>query len=367
MMRLGFVVADISRAGGVQKVVGNLCNSLVKSGRYDLRIISLFRSASQPWPSLDQRVTVDYLFGAPFDWRKSSIRVVLTIRRYLRDAPVELLVVSGMGLVPVFGLAAAASCSLRKIKVLGWEHQSFEHGRFLGSEWIGKRMAAYLFEGVVVLTREDEAAYRSHLTRAKGIYQIYNIVHVHERTDVASVDAKNIVSAGSLVERKGFIDAVRVGEIVLARHPDWHWRIFGEGSEREFLSAAIASRGLESNMHLMGHVDELHEQYRDHALFVLTSRNEGLPTVVIEAKANGLPVVSFACPAGPKELVREGVDGFLIEPGDVERMAERIIELIESPDMRRRFARAAPRGNWRFSENTVVRAWEALFVHVLKG
>lgn len=368
MMRIGFLVSDITRTGGVQRVVSDLCNALSKTGRYKLCIVSLFRTDPRPWPTLNEGVEIDYIFRGSFDWRKSPLRSALAVRHYLRSTSFDLVVVSGMGFVPLLWLALLGSPPEGAPRVLGWEHQSFGFGKALGSEWLGKRLAVCALDGVVVLTKEDQANYQAHFgKKQRRIYHAYNMTNVQRPIVRPSLGARRIMSAGSLVERKGFIDAVLVAKEFLARHPDWRWQIFGDGPERETLAQAISAAGLDGRVILMGQVDDLDQRYVDHSLFVLTSRNEGLPTVIVEAMASGLPVVSYDCPTGPKELIDHGVNGFLVAPNDTRGLAMRLLELVGDEELWNSFSEAAPSGSWRFAEASVVGVWQAIIASVMRS
>lgn len=141
---------------------------------------------------------------------------------------------------------------------------------------------------------------------------------------------------------------------------DWKLRIAGAGEEEEAMKEQIARLGLTDSV-ILGPSDNMQAEYRNAGIFALTSRYEGLPMVLLEAQASGLPIVSMACKCGPKDVVHDGVDGFLVPEGDVASMAERLQRLMTDEDLRRRMGTEALRASDRFDEERIMTQWTELF------
>ena len=108
-------------------------------------------------------------------------------------------------------------------------------------------------------------------------------------------------------------------------------------------------------------VDHVYEKYSESSIYVLSSRYEGFGLVLVEAMGTGLPVVSFACPCGPRDIIEDGVSGYLVEAGDVRKMAEKICYLIENRDVRESMGQAAIARAGMFSRDQVMHRWIELF------
>ena len=103
------------------------------------------------------------------------------------------------------------------------------------------------------------------------------------------------------------------------------------------------------------------QEYLNSSIFALSSRYEGLPMVLLEAQAAGLPIVSFTCKCGPRDVVTDGVDGILVEEGDVRGLAKALKRLMDDRELRRKMGEAAYKASDRFDEEKIMRQWLQLF------
>jgi len=147
---------------------------------------------------------------------------------------------------------------------------------------------------------------------------------------------------------------------VAARHVDAHFLLVGDGTLRPSLERARAAAGLERRLHLPGWRHDLPAIYDAASVVTLTSRFEGLPRVLVEALASGVPVVAMDVD-GVAEVVRDGVNGFLVEAGDVAAMAARVNQLLEDENLRATFAAHSGEGLEAFDRDVMVRQQEALY------
>jgi glycosyltransferase involved in cell wall biosynthesis len=216
---------------------------------------------------------------------------------------------------------------------------------------------------VSTLTEGDARAYRKALRGRTRVECMPNgVPDVGGRR--AALDAKVVVAAGRLTPQKGFDRLLRAWAEVAPAHPDWELRIFGDGSSAKKLRKQIAELGIGDSAKLMGFTPRLHEEFASASLYVMSSRREGFPMVLLEAMAVGLPVVSFDCPTGPRDIVREGVDGHVVRNGDRHALAEAMEGLMADADRRRAFGAAAIEGARRYELGNIVERWEDLLAEV---
>jgi glycosyltransferase involved in cell wall biosynthesis len=170
-----------------------------------------------------------------------------------------------------------------------------------------------------------------------------------------------VVAAGRLERSKGFDLLLDGWAKVVARHPEWRLAVFGEGSARPELERQLAALGLEGSARLRGYTNRLQEEMAAASLFVLSSRREGYPMVLLEAMGCGLPVVSFDCPSGPGEMLGDRDVGALVPNGDVDALAEAIAGLIDAgPERRRAIGAAARQRALEHSPDLVAGRWSEL-------
>ena len=134
----------------------------------------------------------------------------------------------------------------------------------------------------------------------------------------------------------------------------------GEGEDRARLENLIEFDGLTGQMSLPGKVSNINDYYDEASLYVMTSRYEGLPMVLLEAKAHGLPIVSFDCETGPSEMILDGINGFLVKDFNVSAMSVKVEKLISDSNLRKAFSEHALDGTQKFLPENVLHQWTEL-------
>ena len=332
----------MSRSGGTERMTAMLANALSK--KHVVSILTLHGNGNSFFP-LESSVNCLSL-------QKKYPRKA--IRSFIQKNSVDFVVNVDTGMA-LFGIPASVGI---KTKVITWEHSNFYNN--WGSKWFPyiRRFAARLSDAVVVLTERDKQNYEGNVVRCCQVITIGNPVESHKVN--YSIESKTILSAGHLSPIKRFNLIPEIGRIVFERHPDWEWYIYGEGPERALLENKISQYGLEQNITLAGSVKDMEKAYRLASMYVMTSEMEGLPMVLLEAKSYRLPIVSFDIMTGPSEIVRDGVNGYLVESGDITAMADQICKLIEQPLLRKRFSDATVLDMNKFDRGGIIRQWENL-------
>jgi glycosyltransferase involved in cell wall biosynthesis len=180
-------------------------------------------------------------------------------------------------------------------------------------------------------------------------------------------DAIVIGSVGRLSPQKNPRDFVRLAQMLSQRRPDLRFVYVGDGPMRDEVESALDASGLTDNVMLLGVRDDVPDLLRAMDVFVLTSLWEGLPRVVLQALATGLPVVAYDT-AGIEEAVQADVNGYLVRPGDVRGMVEKLESVIDDPALRSRLGAAAASGlAASFSEDSMIRDLEGLYTELTAG
>ncbi len=216
-------------------------------------------------------------------------------------------------------------------------------------------------DAVTVLTERDRADYEQALAGFRvRLQRIPNGIPPRE-APVAAHDTRRIVAAGRLTPQKGFDMLLDAFAVVAAEHPDWTLTVYGHGPWRAQLIARRDALGLTDVVHFAGVTPHLDRELAAASIFVLSSRFEGLPMVLLEAMSTGLPVAAFDCPTGPREVIEPGVNGLLVPAQDTGALAAAINELIGDPERRRAMGAAAFETSRAYFMPSVRDAWEEFF------
>jgi glycosyltransferase involved in cell wall biosynthesis len=215
-------------------------------------------------------------------------------------------------------------------------------------------------DALVVLTAEDEQRYAEFLSPPPRLAHIPNTVYAGER-GTANLDAPTILAAGRLTRQKGFDMLVDAFCQVVPHHPRWRLRICGRGSLRPELQAQIVRLGLADVVTLAGAAKDLGAEMTNASIFVLSSRTEGFPLVLVEAMSHGMAVVAFDCPTGPRDVIDDHRNGILVPPRDIDALARGLREMIGNPELRRRCGTAARETGRAYTVDAIGPRWESLF------
>jgi glycosyltransferase involved in cell wall biosynthesis len=167
-------------------------------------------------------------------------------------------------------------------------------------------------------------------------------------------------------DAKGYEYMVEAWQSVHERYPDWTLNVYGSGELHDDVIRWIQERHLSGCMILHEPVDNIMEKYLESSIFVMSSRYEAFPMVLLEAMACGVPCVSFDCPYGPRNIIRNGEDGLLVEYLNSQALADAVCRLIEDVPLRKQFGATARQNIQRFSRDAVMHQWDELFNTLMK-
>lgn len=376
MIKILYIIESMHNSAGMERVVANKANFLPKMG-YEVTIVTT---------SLHNR---NYFYDLPADVKKvdlginfddySSYGIVkkvcafyLKYKKYKKCLTDYLMTYKQDIVVSLdsrnYGFLYKIPDGSKKIleshfnKYYSDNFCHFTHKRNLTRliyklDDFWKNQYIHKYDRYVALTYEDKDLWKDKLN---NIIVIPNSINC-DKTSRAALSNKIVVSVGRLDPQKGYDMLIRLWSNIYEKHSDWQLHIYGSGQDESSLREMIDSLGLDSVVKLFPPTKNIASVMQQASIYVLSSRYEGLPMVLLEAMAMGLPPVAFKCKCGPKDVISDGVNGFLCEENDEKSMAEHINMLIENEELRKHMGAEAQNSMNAYSHEAIAKQWDLLF------
>ena len=218
------------------------------------------------------------------------------------------------------------------------------------------------YDVLVLLTEEDRQGFKWHRHT-----EVIPNPRPMEFDSTASLDAPVILGVGRLVPSKNFGEMISIWGKMAKDYPDWKLQILGGGYMKESLEAQIKDLGIGSQVELLGDTKNVAPYYLNASISVSTSAYEGFPLFMLESITAGLPLLSYACPCGPRDIIQDGVNGFVVEMKDKDAFADRLRVLIENADLRKKMGVNARETADLYTPSRVMERWHSLFTSLLES
>ena len=387
--KIVFCTPALYSAGGVERVVSYKASYFAEQLGYDVAIIVTEGWGRACYFPLSNKVKViNFELGFEELWKASFIKkayLYLTKqRRYKRLLKAEL-----MRIRPDITISMLrreinfltdipdGSKKIGELHVNRANYRNFEandsnglkrlFARFWMMSLVGKLKR---LDQLVVLTDKSKAAW----PELSNVTVIPDPITIEVKSEKVKSEkcVNRVVTIGRYAYQKGYdlllqawAEISRIRD--LENGEEWTLDIFGQGDQADYRQL-MTELGIDTDCcHLNGPIEDVVKVYQDSSIFVLSSRFEGFGMVLVEAMACGLPVVSFDCPAGPDEIITDGVDGLLVPSGDVHALAEKLMVLMSDENLRRRLGQQARQTAQRYDMATLADQWTALFEKVIKN
>ena len=219
-------------------------------------------------------------------------------------------------------------------------------------------------DAIITLTEQQ----RADVVKRYGLDNVIVLPHSVPKKIPAQIERNpyKIIMVGRLAEQKAPDKAIEAFKIVRKKIPQATLHFYGTGSMLKTLKRKVKAARLADSVFFEGFVKNIDEIFSTAALFILTSRYEGFPLVIQESLQNNCPVVAFDCRYGPREVITDGVNGYLVKVGDVEALAEKIIKVLTEPGLREKFSANCARSIEKFYPEVVSEQWAELFCRLMK-
>jgi glycosyltransferase involved in cell wall biosynthesis len=377
-----FIVANnLEEVGGLQRVAHNLAQELSRRGHHVV-LVALNRHGdnityiSDP---LYETVTVNETREPKplpktsrlrrlsprrrrYEARRSRARreAVERLSTLFRSVPDGIVICT-----QIHAMAWVAEADTRHLRVIGQSHEQYEASRGWTS---ASRGVTRRYDGIMrhyadidlfqLLTEVDARKFEKD--GFNNVAVMHNPLSFYPPT-AAELTAKTVVTVGRYDRQKDQQALIAAFSLVVDKHPDWSLELWGTGSLQDALAGQVAALGLADNVRLMGPTNDVQSVLLHSSVFALSSDFEGLPVVLCEAMACGVPCVSVDCGPGIAEIIRDGEDGLVVAVGETDALAAGIVRLIEDESLRRTLGKHARENIRRFSIEEITRQWEAVF------
>ncbi len=360
----------MARWGGIERVWSDKINWLVNNG-FDVKLITTIQG-EHPIPyEIDPKVKIkDLHIQFHYSYRYKGLRKIWDqwsrLNRFEKLLQQEIKEYNPDIIICVATLYVQTLVKIKgHIPLIAESHniclntfQSFAHPLI---QKIQKRQLFKCFpkvDYIVSLTEGDAKEWRKY---NNNVRVITNTAHLNPTKRVSDCMSKHVIFVGRIAEQKGLPALFEIWGNVSKRHPDWTIDFYGEGESAALTEWATNEIKKHNSIILHKPTDKIFEKYCESSIFILTSTYEPFGLVLPEAMSCGLPVVSFDSPYGPADILTDGVDGFLVKLGDTKTFADRLCQLMENPELRKKMGAAGVISSQRYTAENIMPQWVKLF------
>lgn len=359
-MKVTFFIGSLY-GGGAERVTCNLASFLAKNS-HQVEILTM--SETKESYELDSRVSTQSLL--PLADRKNKLwNTVVRFPRlwkYMIRTKNDVYVV----MLPKTTIMLLAFRWMTKAKVIASERvDPAAYSSRIGNalKRLSKRADGFVFQ------TEDARAWYGDAVKDVKTAVIPNAINPAFIRPSYIGEKRNVIAgAGRLSDQKNFSLLINAFSRLAPEFPDYDLIIYGEGDKRGELERLAAAHGLSSRVSLPGNIRNIADEMEKNSIFVLSSDYEGMPNVLMEAMALGLPCISTDCPCGgPRFLIQNNENGLLVPVGDAEKMAEAIKRMITEKELSEKCSINAAEITDRLAPDRVYRKWERFILSVVSA
>lgn len=361
--------------GGIEKQTITFANELSK--KYNVKIISTYTMKKQPAYNVNSNIKIEYLIDDkpnrnefkdaiksknPLKIIKEAIKAIkiLYLKKHLMIKAIKKINTDFVLSTRIEFADMLSKYATKSVITMTQEHLHNDSKKYIKKVKKSFKNLDYL----IVLGPGSKENYSNWLKDNTKI-KIVEIPNILEKIPVRSsnLDGNQLISVGRLHPVKDFKTLILVFEKVIERIPSATLKIIGGGDEYNNLNNLIKKLNLENNIEITGMLDkeQVEENMLNSDLYVMTSLTECFPMVLLEAASCGLPLIAFDVPVGPRAIISNGVNGYLINNRNIEEMADKIIELLENRTELKRIGMNSKQLSNNYIPEKIMDKWNEIF------
>ena len=377
-MNILYLIPSLENTGGMERILTEKMNYLVDQKNFNIHVITTEQNVDEYGFKLSDKVIVEHLklnfyqlyneqlIKKYFKTQKKLIIYKKRLHAFIQENDIDICVSLGGKEIEFLGNVNWSCKRIIEIHFSKNIRKQFLLARKTGWLWnfIGNIRNKQLekqvknFDKLVVLTKADLKEWESI---TNNVQQIYNF-SPFKSSDKSTLDKKRIISVGRLEPQKGFDLLIKAFSKVNKEDlKGYTFHIYGDGEDKEALLKLISNFKLNNFIFLEGISKNIQEEMYNSSMYIMTSRYEGFPMVLLEALSVGLPIISYNCPSGPAEIIENNDCGFLVEFNNTEQLVARTIELINDERLRIEKGQFAYNKNKKFDKDAIMKQWIDLF------
>ena len=374
-MKLLYVYQTLARYGGVERVLADKINYMANHYGYDIymltrdqgsHIIPFPLAESVHYEDLGIRLHTQYAYkGVCRLLKKIQLQILYEIRVRNKIREIQPDIIIGTDVMPARTLLRHKGNAKLVIESHSMFMMTYADKTDNPLKLFLRRLAFRAFRKsnvLVSLTKGDAEDWRNK-NHNKRIIVIPNVVNLNKTKHYSAQTSKQIIFVGRFTKLKGIPLLIEIWRKIQLSFPEWTLEFYGDGEEKDKYVPIMSSL----NIHVHEPIKNIHEQYCESSILILTSICESFSLVIPEAMSCGLPVVSFDCPYGPRDIITDGEDGFLIPQYDVDLFVEKLSFLIDNERVRREMSKRAILSSQKFSPGQIMPKWKDLFEALIKS
>jgi len=357
MKKVCFLVGNMNNPGGTERVASIISNELSNIENYEIYILNLI-DGKLPFFNLNSNINVYSLFENNISFRRNFLSIIYRIRRFINANNINTLVVVD-SLSCIFTIPALIGLSVNHIC---WEHFNFKNNNGVPLRDLARKLAAKYCDYIVTLTNKDIGFWKEGIKKIKAnLVCIPNPTPFIPNDNIPKLKYKIVLSVGRLVHVKGYDLLIKAWEKSIKNNSDWKLCIVGDGPEEKSLKKLVEDLKLENTVIFTGRTNDVTQYYSSSSFFCLSSRNEGLPMVLLEAQSYNLPLIAFDCDTGPSEVISNNINGYLVKNGDIDKLSDALINMIDIKALNyMQLSKNAKQGALKFDPKNIAKQWYAI-------